>query len=389
MLLRSVKFLSRGEWLTLIFLIALASWLGLNLENNLSAQNIASGFSFLSQESGFEISESLLPFDSSKSYERALVMGAINTFKVSLLGICLSLVLGLSLCFALLATHPLINKLATAWSDLIRHTPLLLQLFFWYALLTDLLPPVRQAYSLFDLVYLSNRGLFYPIMGTINQFKFFLMAAITLLYLFVHFYRRSARHFYLTAKWKNPWPLASGFYVVSLFTVWLVLGMPRQFSIPELSGFNFQGGDFLSPEYSALLLGLVLYTGTFMADIFKAGIQSVPKGQWEAAYVLGLGTWDRMRLIILPQAMKVAIPPLTGQILNLVKNSSLAVAIAYPDFVSVSNTIMNQTGQAFELVLLIMLFYLTSSLVISFFMNRLNRRVVERGQADSRSGRAR
>lgn len=379
MLHRFVKLFSKAEWFCLFILLALFLWLTSNLQQNLQEQSIATGFSFLAQESGFEVSESLIPFGSADSYGKALLAGGLNTLKVALPGLLASLFFGLLLCWGLLARHPLVSRLALSISDLIRNTPLILQLFLWYAIITDFLPPVRSAFSLGDLFFLTNRGFFYPILGGPTQFKIFLALVVLLCFLYYFLEKKSVAKFYATGIKKSSWPKFLTIYFTLLAISWWLLGKPTRFSIPELQGFNFQGGDFLSPEYAALTFGLVVYTGVFMADIFKAGIQSVSKGQWEAGYSLGLGRWDRMRLIIFPQALRVAIPPLTGQILNLVKNSSLAVAIAYPDFVSVANTTLNQTGQAIELVTFILLFYLTSSLVISFIMNKLNARLLQRG----------
>jgi general L-amino acid transport system permease protein len=291
--------------------LALAWYLYSNTVANLAARNIATGFAFLWRESGFEIGESpLLAYSAADTYLRALLVGLINTFRVAAVGVVAATLLGLAVGLSALAPNLLLRGLARVYVEFFRNTPLLVQLFFWYALITEALPAPRDALQ-FSNVFLSNRGIFFPLPG----------------------------------------------------------------SVPVLEGFNFSGGGQLSPEFAALLAGLVVYTAAFIAEIVRAGILAVPRGQIHAADALGLNDFEKMRLVVLPQALRVIVPPLTSQYLNLVKNSSLAVAIGYPDFVSVVNTTLNQTGQAIEGIALIMAAYLTVSLGISAFMNWYNARL--------------
>jgi len=303
----------------LVAALALAAWYFVsNTAANLETRRIASGFAFLWREAGFEIGETAgLAYGAADSYLRALAIGLANTFRVAVIGVVFATVLGALLGLARLSPNWLLAKLAAAYVEAIRNVPLLVQLFFWYAVISENLPGPAEALNPLPGVFLSNRGIFFPLPG----------------------------------------------------------------DFPVLSGFNFSGGAALSPEFAALLAGLVTYTAAFIAEIVRAGILSVPRGQIEAAYSLGLARRRAMRFVILPQALRLIVPPMTSQYLNLAKNSSLAVAIGYPDLVSIANTTMNQTGQAIEGVAIIMAVFLTISLSISAFMNWYNRRVALRGLA--------
>lgn len=296
-------------------LAAGAAFLISNTAANLEARHIASGFGFLHREAGFEIGESfLLRYDAGQSYVRALGVGLVNTLVVSAIGIVLATALGTVVGLARLSGAPLLRGMASAYVECVRNVPLLVQLFFWYALLTDGLPGPREALEPLPHVFVTNRGIFLPSFA----------------------------------------------------------------SVPTLQGFNFAGGLAITPEFGALLVGLAIYTAAFIAEIVRAGILAVPRGQYEAGAALGLGNRDRMRFVVLPQALRVIVPPLASQYLNLTKNSSLAVAIGFPDLVSIANTAMNQTGQAIEGVAIIMAAYLTISLAISALMNWYNARVARR-----------
>lgn len=286
-----------------------------NTVANLEERRIASGFSFLEREAGFEIGESaFLRYSASDSYWRALVVGLTNTLSVSLVGIVLATVLGTAVGLFRLSKNLLLRTLAGAYVEFIRNSPLLVQLFFWYALITEVLPHPRAALEPLPGVFLTNRGILFPSLE----------------------------------------------------------------STPVLEGFNFVGGMVLTPEYAALLLGLAIYTASFIAEIVRAGVLSIRRGQWDAAHAVGLRRGQALRHVIMPQALRVIVPPLASQFLNLTKNSSLAVAIGYPDLVSIANTAMNQTGQAIEGVAIIMAVYLTISLSISALMNWYNARVMLR-----------
>ena len=342
---------------------------------NLERQAIATGFGFLEKEASFEIGESVIPYSAADNYTRALLVGVLNTLLVSFIGIVLTIILGTIIGVLRLSTNWLVSRLAAIYIEVFQDIPVLLQLFFWYALFYEVLPSPRQALSPFSGVFMSNRGLVFAVPEHAPAHMYMAVAFLTGC-LVVYFLRRWARK--RQAKTGEPFPVFSvsiGLLIVLPLVAWLVGGAPTAMSIPQLKGFNFQGGLNISPEFSALLLGLVLYTAAFVAEVVRAGIQSVSKGQREAAMSIGLKPAQVLNLVILPQALRVIIPPLTSQMLNLTKNSSLAVAIGYPDFVSVAGTAINQTGQAIEGVVMIMIVYLCLSLSTSAFMNWYNKKV--------------
>jgi general L-amino acid transport system permease protein len=291
----------------------LAAWILVsNTATNLEERRIASGFGFLEREAGFEVSESpFLSYQASDSYLHALAVGLANTLRVALVGILIATALGTAVGLFRLSKNFLLRTLGAGYVEFIRNSPLLVQLFFWYALITETLPSPREALQPLPGLFLTNRGLFFPLPG----------------------------------------------------------------SVPVLEGFNFTGGMVLTPEFAALLVGLTVYTAAFIAEIVRAGVLSVSRGQWDAAHAIGLRRGQALRHVVMPQALRMIVPPLASQYLNLTKNSSLAVAIGYPDLVSIANTTMNQTGQAIEGVAIIMAVYLTISLSISAFMNWYNARV--------------
>jgi general L-amino acid transport system permease protein len=353
---------------TIIFLFT-------NVQTNLARQNIASGFEFLSLEAGFEIGETLIDYFSDDSYGKALWAGVLNTLKVALVGNILAVIVGVFVGIMRLSSNWLVSKVAYIYIECLRNIPLLLQLFFWYALFTDIFPSVRQAYNPFSWLFLSNRGVSFPLPKNIFEYKVLFVVLIVTLLVSIFIYFKGKRKEELTGSSFAYFKISISLIIGVPLITWLSLGLPMEFDVPVLRAFNFSGGYTLSPEFSALLIGLVLYTGAFIAEIVRSGIVAVDKGQWEASKSLGLNSIQTLFLIILPQALRVIIPPLTSQLLNLTKNSSLAVAIGYPDFVSVANTSMNQTGQAIELVSLIMLVYLIFSLITSLFMNFYNKKI--------------
>ncbi|MEZ4528186.1 MAG: amino acid ABC transporter permease [Desulfobacterales bacterium] len=342
---------------------------------NLERQKIATGFGFLGKEAGFEIGESLISYSAADTYARALISGVLNTLKVSFIGIVFTVVLGTLIGIARLSANWLLSRLAAVYIEVFQNIPILLQLFFWYAIFYEILPSPRNALHPFAGIFLSNRGLIFavpeshPIHG--YMFLAFLAACLCVWILRLWAKKRQDRTGRIF-----PFIRVSLLILIALPMIsWLSGGAPAKMNIPHLMGFNFQGGMSLSPEFAALLLGLVLYTAAFVAEIVRAGILSVSHGQTEAAMSLGLKPALILNLVILPQAMRVIIPPLTSQMLNLIKNSSLAVAIGYPDFVSVANTSINQTGQAIEGIALIMAVYLFFSLTTSLFMNWYNKKM--------------
>ena len=349
-------------------------WLWSNTVHNLEVRRIATGFEFLHREAGLPIAESLIPYDPSMSYLRALTVGVLNTLKVAVVGIVLATVLGTLLGIARLSKNWLVAKIAYWYVEIVRDLPLLLQLLFWYALLQGL-PGPRQALNPIEGVYLSNRGLKLPFFEWESAHSWALLAFVAGAVI-TFLYRRTMRARQMQdGQPRKVWPVALIGLLGAPLAVWWMMGAPFTPDVPALRGFNFRGGLDVSPEFFALLLGLTLYTAGFIAEIVRAGILAVNQGQWEAAQALGLPRGRVMNLVVLPQALRVIIPPMTSQFLNITKNSSLAVAIGYQDIVSIANTTLNQTGQAIEGIAIIMLVYLTISLSISLFMNWYNAKI--------------
>ena len=346
-----------------------------NTLTNLDRQDIATGFGFLEKESSFEIGESLIPYSAADDYARALLVGVLNTLKVSFVGVVLTVILGTVIGIARLSSNWLVSRLSAAYIEIFQDIPVLLQLFFWYALFYEVLPSPRQALNPIAGLFLCNRGLIFAVPASNPVWTWmggtFVVACAAVFYI----RRWATRRLFTTGKHFPVFWSSVGLLLGLPFAVWLLGGAPTAMDMPHLSGFNFRGGLSISPEFTALLLGLVLYTAAFVAEIVRAGIQSVNRGQTEAARALGLRPGRVLSLVILPQALRVIIPPLTSQMLNLTKNSSLAVAIGYPDFVSVANTTINQTGQAIEGVAMIMAVYLVFSLLTSAFMNWYNKKM--------------
>jgi general L-amino acid transport system permease protein len=359
-----------------VVLVALLAWyLVSNTLHNLEKQSIATGFGFLKKEAAFEIGESVIPYSAANTYARALLVGALNTVKVSLIGIVFTLILGALIGIARLSTNWLVSRMAAAYIEVMQNVPVLLQLFFWYAIFYESLPSTRQALAPVKGLFLCNRGLIFAVPKPHPIYGYMLISAAAAGGI-IYVMRRWARKRRARTGRSFPVVRVSVALLIGMpLAIWLAGGAPLMISYPKLVGFNFQGGMTLSPEFMALLLGLVLYTAAFVAEVVRAGIQSVGKGQREAAIAIGLKPAQVIQLVILPQAMRVIIPPLTSQMLNLTKNSSLAVAIGYPDFVSVANTTINQTGQSIEGVALIMAVYLFFSLSTSTFMNWYNKKV--------------
>jgi general L-amino acid transport system permease protein len=352
-----------------------AYWVVNNVIDNLRRQNIASGFDFLGRISGFDVAQSLIEYSNVSTYGRAFWVGLLNTMLVAGLGIVAATVIGFIVGIARLSSNWLIAKLAAAYVEVVRNVPLLLQLFFWYFAVLKNLPAPRQSYTLPGGAYFNVRGLYLPAPVFQPGFEIVVGALVTGIVAAAALRWWARRRQLLTGQ-RLPllWPSLALLVGLPLVAC-LAAGAPVTLDYPELRGFNFQGGIAILPELIALLLGLAIYTASFIAEIVRAGILGVPKGQTEAAQALGLSRGLALRLVILPQATRIVIPPLTNQYLNLTKNSSLAVAIGYPDFVSVTGTILNQTGQAVEVILMTMGVYLALSLLTSLFMNWFNRRM--------------
>ncbi|MHA6414386.1 amino acid ABC transporter permease [Bordetella bronchiseptica] len=358
-----------------LVVVALVAWfLVSNTLHNLSVRNIATGFGFLDREAGFAIGETPIAYSPSDTYGRAILVGVLNTPRVAVIGIVLATLLGTLIGIGRLSKNWLVARLTSIYVEVMRNVPLLLQLFFWYALITENMPGPRQAHNPLPGVFISNRGVRVPSLegNALDWMLGGLALAIVAIIVLGHWGRKrqeaTGRIFPLG---RAAIALLIGLPIVG----WLASGASLALDMPALKGFNFQGGLNMSPEFAALLAGLVIYTSAFVAEVVRSGIQAVNQGQWEAAGSLGLRRAQVLRLVVLPQALRVIIPPMTSQYLNLTKNSSLAVAIGYPDIVSVVNTTLNQTGQAIEGILIIMGAYLTVSLTISIFMNWYNKRI--------------
>jgi len=353
--------------------VAIVAWLWANAIHNLSVRRISTGFAFLGREAGMPIVDTWLPYSPKDSYLRAFVVGIVNTLRVAVVGIALATVLGTMIGVSRLSSNWLLSRLAAVYVEVLRDIPLLLQLLFWYVLMQGL-PSARAAWNPINGIFLSNRGLVLPSIP-IEAGQLWVLAAAALGLIVFYWLRRDLKARQMQdGRPRHVWPLA--LLVITLpALVSSGLGVSWTVTMPELRGFNFVGGWTLSPEYFALLIALITYTSAFIAEIVRSGIQAVPRGQWDAAVALGLRRGFVLRHIILPQALRVIIPPMTSQYLNLIKNSSLAVAIGYQDIVSIANTTLNQTGQAIEAIALIMSVFLTISLGISVFMNWYNMRI--------------
>lgn len=344
-----------------------------NMLANMQARGLQFGFGFLERSAGIPIGEAMIAYTPADTYQRALTVGLLNTLRVAFLGIILATVLGIALGLARLSTNPLLRALTGGYIEVIRNTPLVLQLVFWHAIILQL-PSVRQALSPLPGVFLSQRGLKLPGVEAGEALTALLLALLAAIILWIGLLRRERARQAATGERRSTLLPGFGLVIGLPLLAGAAFGAPT-LSWPVLAGFNFEGGLTLSPEFFALLLGLVIYTAAFIAEIVRAGILSVHKGQWEAARALGLPPGRIMRLVILPQALRVIIPPLTSQFLNLTKNSSLAVVIGYPDLVSIANTSINQTGQAVEVITIFMAVYLLISLLTSALMNLYNRAV--------------
>jgi general L-amino acid transport system permease protein len=358
------------------FVILVAVFLVKNTLSNLERQGIASGFGFLGSTAGFSIGETLIPYHEEHTYGRTFLVGLLNTIWISVWGILLATILGFIVGVARLSTNWLISKISMVYIETLRNIPLLLQIFFWYFAVLRPLPGPRQSLSLGDGFFLNNRGMYFP--DPVLEDDFWLVTTAIIISVTVFFVVRRWAHIRQdrTGQQFPVFWFGVGIIVGVPLLTFFAAGSPLHFDYPALTGFNFNGGAVMSPEFFALWLALSTYTATFIGEIVRAGIMSVSHGQTEASFALGLRRGPTMRLVIIPQAMRVIIPPLTSQYLNLTKNSSLAAAIAYPDLVLVfAGTTLMQTGQAVEIIAMTMAVYLTLSLVISTIMNWYNNRI--------------
>jgi general L-amino acid transport system permease protein len=376
---RNVRFLRvLGQAVFVVLLVFVGREIFLNLEFGVREQNLDLSFDFLQQRAGFDIKEGI-EYSTSESYLKAFLVGVVNTMRVAVVGIVLATLLGLVMGVARLSSNWLVRKVAQVYVEVIRNTPVLVQIIFWWVAVILALPVIEGGFSLGGVAFLSNRGTALPwfrLEEGAGMWGLFLLAGVAG---WAIAWRWRARVSERTGRpgWQAVW--AVGTFLAIASVGFLLAGTPVSGDVPRTGQFGYEGGFQVSPEYTALLLGLVIYTGAFIAEIVRGSIQAVSKGQKEAAEALGLTPRQQLRFVVLPQALRIAIPPLNSQYLNLTKNSSLALAIGYPDIVSVSTTIINQAGRATQILLLIMVSYLLMTLTISALMNALNRAVTVKG----------
>ena len=377
--LRNVRVLQLLAQILFVLLLALAAgFLYANVTTNLARQGLTVGYDFITNPASFDIGESYISYEASDSYGRALLVGLVNTLVVSALGIILTTVVGVIAGIARLSSNWLISRIAAAYVGVIRNTPLIIQLAFWYFGIILKLPPVREAVALPGSIFLTQRGMYLPGFEPTPAFNFWriyiwiALASLAIIWFMLRLIQNRS---------ELPLPLWAylAYIVVPILILWVGFVTqpepPLKANLPVLTGLNFRGGLRLTPEFAALLFGLVVYTGAFIAEVVRAGIQAVSRGQVEAARSLGFTGAQALHLIIFPQALRVIIPPLTSQYLNLAKNSSLAIAIGYPDLFSIAGTVINQTGATIEVIVIMMLSYLSMSLFTSLLMNIYNSRM--------------
>ena len=361
--------------LLVVAFVLIGGWILVsNTMANLARLGVASGFGFLARPSGFDIGQTLIDYSAASTFGRAFLVGFLNTIVVAVVGIVLATIIGFTMGIARLSHNWLVSTLATIYVEVVRNIPLLLQLLLVYVVIVHALPQPRESATLLDALLLNTSGLFVP--KPVPQDGFGVFAIVTLLALAAIpiLLRWAAKVRERTGQSVRTLPWVLGLLAL-IVLVYFVMGRPLLWDLPVMGKFRPSGGMQINPEFVALVLGLSIYTGAFITEIVRSGILSVSKGQWEAAGSLGLSRGQTLRFIVVPQALRVIIPPQTNQYLNLTKNSSLAVAIGYPDFFAIAGTINNQTGQAVEVVAITMGVYLLLSLVTSYFMNWYNARM--------------
>ncbi|KGL57519.1 amino acid ABC transporter permease [Pantoea ananatis] len=360
----------------IVIVLSVVGYLVHNTVINLANRGITSGFGFLERNAGFGIVQHLIDYSEGDTYARVFLVGLTNTLLVSALCIVFASILGFFIGLARLSDNWLLRKIANIYIETFRNIPPLLQIFFWYFAVLRNLPGPRQALSAFDLAFVSNRGLYVPWPTYAPGSWPFVIALVLSVVASYALFRFNRQHQLKTGQFRRTWPVAILMLLLFPVIAHLGFGAAMHWDIPELRGFNFRGGFVMIPELAALTLALSIYTSSFIAEVIRSGIQAVPYGQHEAARSLGLPNPVTLRQVIIPQAMRVIIPPLTSQYLNIVKNSSLAAAIGYPDMVSLfAGTVLNQTGQAIETIAITMSVYLIISLLISMLMNFYNRKI--------------
>ncbi|MDQ0513053.1 amino acid ABC transporter permease [Ancylobacter amanitiformis] len=371
------KVRSIGLQLIALVLVVFLGWMFVdNARQNLAAQKIATGFGFLDNTAGFGISQTLVPYSETSTYGRAFLVGLLNTLLVAVVGIFFATIIGFFVGIGRLSKNFVVRLLSTIYVEVIRNLPPLFQILFWYLAVLSAMPSPRQSINLLGEVFISNRGIIVPrpVFEAGTGYVLWSFGAALLVVIVLHYWSRERRA--ETGRGLPMLPIGLGLMILVPFIAMAITGFPISLERPELKGFNFVGGVRVIPEFVALTVALATYTGAFIAENVRAGIQSVSHGQTEAAHSLGLRNGHTLRLVVIPQAMRVIIPPLTSQYLNLTKNSSLAVGIGYPDLVAVfAGTTLNQTGQAIEIIAITMGVYLVLSIITSVIMNVYNKRV--------------
>lgn len=364
------------QLLTVIGLVAFLWYIGANTVANIEQRGIKTGFEFLEGTAGFGIDESPIAYSESDTHGRVFLVGLSNTLIIGVVGIVLSTILGLIIGVLRLSNNWLVRKLAAAYIDIFRNIPILLQILFWYNVVLKSLPSPRQSLEFIGGIFINNRGLYIP-QPELNITTISVILSFLLVFVIIFFVNRWAKKRQEETGQDFPVLLvALGLFVILPILAYVFSGANFNFEYPALKGFNFSGGKAISPEFLALTFALTIYTATFIAEAVRSGIEAVSKGQKEAAASLALSNYQALKLVILPQAIRIAIPPTINQYLNLVKNSSLATAIGYPEIVTVfAGTSLNQVGQAIEIIAITMLVYLTISLVVSAILNWFNHKM--------------
>ena len=377
--IRVLRVLFQGIFL--LGVILLLAILYRNMLEGLRGLGLTLNLNFFQDEAGFDISEGAIPYDPSDTYLKAFWVGILNTLSVSIIGIVCATLIGLLFGIARLSSNWLIRTVAAAYVECFRNIPLLLQIIFWYTAVVAQLPNVRESISLFGGAFINNRGIYLPAPEPTSSLKIWLwfLGAGLLLAVILYIVRWRQLQQLDRPGFRAKWALPA-FLIVALCGWFLTPGSPFTLDLPALRGFNYQGGMRFTPEFSSLLIGLSIYTSAFIAEVVRSGIQSVVKGQREAAKAVGLKEGQTLRLVVLPQAIPIIVPPLTSQYLNLAKNSSLATAVAFPDLFHVGDTMMNQTGQSIPVFAMIMVSYLVMSLTTSAAMNWYNRWITRIGR---------
>lgn len=365
-----------GQVVSAILVLGFLAFLLLNANDAMEARGLSIGFDWLEQSAGFAIDDAPIPFEPSDTFGRALVVGLLNTIRVALLGVVMATILGIIVGLARLSSNWLVRSLANGYVESIRNVPLLVQLFFWFFAVFQQLPSVDESITFGNYLILNQRGVYVAALRPAETFTPWIVTVVVALVGGIFAWRFLLNYQVRTGRATYPLSVGIGIIVLAPVIAWLVLpSNPLTVDLPVLGRFNYDGGTTLTTQFAALLVGLVIYTASFIAEIVRAGIQAVSRGQVEAARAIGLSSFQSMRLVIFPQALRVIIPPLISQYLNLTKNSSLAVAIGFKDLFAVGKTIIDQAGRAVSVFVLIMAVYLIISLTYSVVLNLYNRRI--------------